>query len=144
MIDSRDIKDLHPVVQDLCNKFIAKCADEGIKVIITSTYRDNEKQTQLYSLGRDSAGIIINKLKVVTYAKAGQSIHNYTLAFDFCPIIDGKADWLNTLLFIKCGNIGKSLGLTWGGDWQKPKTDKPHFEYTNGLTWQDLQAGKTI
>lgn len=144
MIDSRDIKELHPIVQDLCNKFIAKCQEEGIKVIITSTYRDNEKQTQLYNQGRNTAGVIVDKYKVVTHAKAGQSIHNYRLAFDFCPIVDGKAVWLDELLYIKCGRIGKSLGLEWGGDWSKPKRDMPHFQYTNGLTWQELQAGKTI
>lgn len=137
MIDSRDIKDLVPKVQDLCNQFIAKCKEVGITVIITSTYRDNEKQTELYNQGRTVPG------KIVTNAKAGQSIHNYRLAFDFCPVIDGKAAWQDTLLFIKCASIGKSLGLTWGGDFKSIK-DMPHFEYTNGLTLADLQAGKTI
>jgi peptidoglycan L-alanyl-D-glutamate endopeptidase CwlK len=137
MIDSRKIEDLHPVVQDLCNKFIAKCQDAGIKVIITSTYRDNEKQTQLYNQGRTTSG------KIVTNAKAGQSIHNYRLAFDFCPVVDGKAAWQDTLLFIKCGKIGTDLGLKWGGNFKSIK-DMPHFEYTNGLTLSDLQAGKTI
>lgn len=138
MIDSRDIKDLLPQVQDLCNKFIAKCQEEGIKVIITSTYRDNEKQTQLYNQGRNG-----NPGKVVTNAKAGQSMHNYRIAFDFCPIVDGKPAWQDTLLFIKAGKIGVSLGLTWGGNFKSIK-DMPHFEYTNGLTLADLQAGKTI
>jgi peptidoglycan L-alanyl-D-glutamate endopeptidase CwlK len=142
MVNSREIGQLHPKVQELCNKFIAKCADQGIKVIITSTYRDNESQTQLYNQGRNSTGAIINKSKVVTYAKAGQSFHNYRLAFDFCPMIEGQCAWTNTLLFIKCANIGKSLGLESGMDFAKP--DKPHLQYTNGLTWQDLQTGKTI
>lgn len=136
MIDSRDIKDLLPPVQDLCNKFIAKCQEGGIKVIITSTYRDNEKQTQLYNQGRTTPG------KVVTNAKAGQSMHNYRIAFDFCPIVEGKAAWQDALLFIKCANIGKSLGLESGMDFSKP--DKPHLQYTKGLSWQELQAGKTI
>ncbi len=138
MIDSRDIKELVPQVQDLCNQFIAKCQEAGIKVIITSTYRDNEKQTELYNQGRNG-----NSGRIVTNAKAGQSIHNYRLAFDFCPIIDGETVWNDTLLFIKCGNIGKNLGLTWGGDFKSIK-DMPHFEYTNGLTLADLQAGRTI
>lgn len=137
MVDSRKIEDLVPKVQDLCNQFIAKCKEAGIIVIITSTYRDNEAQTKLYNQGRTTSG------KIVTNAKAGQSIHNYRLAFDFCPIVDGQAAWQDTLLFIKYGSIGKSLGLTWGGDFKSIK-DMPHFEYTNGLTLADLQAGKTI
>lgn len=138
MIDSREIEDLHPVVQDLCNKFIEKCQEEGIKVIITSTYRDNEKQTQLYNQGRNG-----NPGKIVTNAKAGQSMHNYKLAFDFCPVVDGNAAWQDTLLFLKCISIGKELGLTSGNDFKSIK-DMPHFEYTNGLTLTDLQAGKMI
>lgn len=138
MIDSRDINQLHPTVQDLCNQFIAKCKDEGITVIITSTYRDNEKQTELYNQGRNG-----NPGKIITNAKAGQSIHNYRLAFDFCPISNGQPCWNDTLLFIKCGSIGKSLGLTWGGDFKSIK-DMPHFEYTNGLTLADLESGKMI
>lgn len=138
MVDSRDIKDLVLKVQGLCNQFIAKCKEAGITVIITSTYRDNEKQTQLYNQGRNG-----NPGKIVTNAKAGQSIHNYRLAFDFCPMINGQAAWQDTLLFIKCGSIGKSLGLIWGGDFKSIK-DIPHFEYTNGLSLADLQAGKTI
>lgn len=138
MVDSREIGQLHPQVQELCKLFITKCQESGIKVIITSTYRDNEKQTQIYNQGRNG-----NPGKIVTNAKAGQSIHNYRLAFDFCPIVDGKAAWSDTLLFIKCANIGKSLGLTWGGDFKSIK-DMPHFEYTNGLTLADLQAGKMI
>ena len=137
MVNSRKIEDLHPVVQDLCNKFIAKCADAGIKVIITSTYRDNESQTQLYNQGRNG-----DPGKIVTNAKAGQSFHNYRLAFDFCPMLNGQCAWTDESLFIKCANIGKSLGLESGIDFSKP--DKPHLQYTKGLRWQDLQAGKTI
>lgn len=127
MIDSRDIKELTPAMQTLCSDFIEKCKEQNINVIITSTYRDNEKQTQLYNQGRNG-----NPGKIVTYAKAGQSMHNHRLAFDFCPIVEGKAVWNDTLLFIKCGRIGKELGLKWGGDFSKP--DMPHFEYsTNSL-----------
>jgi peptidoglycan L-alanyl-D-glutamate endopeptidase CwlK len=137
MIDSRDIKELHPKVQLLCNQFITKCKEYNIDVIITSTYRDNEKQSALYKLGRTEPG------KRVTNANAGQSMHNYRLAFDFVPLVDGKAEWNNTLLFIKCGQIGKSLGLKWGGDFKSIK-DMPHFEWTNGLTLLDLQNGKKV
>jgi len=136
MVNSREIAQLHPQVQELCNQFIAKCKEQGIKVIITSTYRDNEAQTKLYNQGRTTPG------KVVTDAKAGQSMHNYRLAFDFCPMIEGQCAWTDTLLFIKCANIGRSLGLESGMDFSKP--DKPHLQYTKGLTWQELQAGKTI
>ncbi len=137
MVDSRKIEDLHPMVQDLCNKFIAKCKDSGITITITSTYRDNEAQAKLYGQGRTVPG------KKVTDAKSGQSIHNYRLAFDFAPVYDNKAQYNDDLLFLLCGKFGVSCGLEWGGDWKSFK-DRPHLQYTNGLTWQELQAGKTI
>jgi peptidoglycan L-alanyl-D-glutamate endopeptidase CwlK len=136
MINSRQIYDLHPIVQTLCNKFIAACEGAGIDIIITSTYRDFESQNALYAQGRTTAG------KIVTNAKAGQSFHNFRVAFDFVPIVNGKAQWNDPALFTKCGGIGKLCGLEWGGDWKKP--DRPHLQYTQGLTFKDFQAGRDI
>ena len=137
MINSRKIEDLHPKVADLCNQFITECKDAGIDVLITSTYRDNESQNALYNQGRTTAG---NK---VTNAKGGQSFHNYKIAFDFCPIVNGKAQWNDTTAFNKCGEIAESLGLEWAGRWKTFK-ELAHCQYTGGLTLKDLQAGKTI
>ena len=135
MINSRDIKDLHPHVRTLVERFLAACAKEGIDVIITSTYRDMESQAALYAQGRTAPG------KIVTNAKAGQSWHNYRLAFDFCPIINGKAQWNDTKLFTRCGEIAESVGLEWAGRWKSFK-ELAHCQATAGLTLAQLQAGK--
>ncbi len=111
MINSRKISDLHPVVQEQCRHFIESCAEQGIDVIITSTLRDNDSQAALYAQGRSRPG------PVVTNAKPGTSAHNYGLAFDFCPIVNGKADWKNIDTFNQCGAIAESLGLEWAGRW---------------------------
>ncbi len=137
MINSRDIGDLHPHVAALCHAFIAACAREGIDVLITSTYRDAESQDALYAQGRSRPG------KIVTNAKAGQSFHNYRVAFDFVPIINGKAQWNDTLAFTRCGHIAEGLGLTWAGSWKRFK-EMAHCQWTGGLTLADLQAGKKL
>ncbi len=137
MINSRKIEDLNPRVATLCMAFIAECDKAGIDVIITSTYRDNESQNALYAQGRTLAG------KKVTNAKAGQSYHNYRIAFDFCPIVNGKADWNNVANFTKCGEIAESLGLEWAGRWESFK-ELAHCQFTGGLTLADLQKGKQI
>jgi hypothetical protein len=67
--------------------------------------------------------------------------HGFGLAFDVVPLVNGKAIWDNNGLWVKIGAIGKSLGLEWGGDW-KTIIDKPHFQYTQGLTSEELRAGK--
>lgn len=137
MINSRRIEDLHPRVQSLAHAFIEQCKANGIEVIITSTYRDNESQNALYSLGRTVAG------KKLTNAKGGQSFHNYRLAFDFVPVKYGKALWNDANLFTECGKIAESLGLEWAGRWKKFK-ELAHCQFTGGLMLKDLQNGKTI
>ena len=137
MINSRDIKHLHPLVAEKCRNFIADCKLQGIDIIITSTYRDNTAQNALYAQGRTSPG------KKVTNAKAGQSWHNYRLAFDFAPQVNGKIPWNDSALFEKCGVIAEKRGLEWAGRWKKFK-EMAHCQYTGGLSLKDLQAGKEI
>lgn len=134
MINSRKTEDLNPKVADLCRKFIAKCGAQGIDVIITSTYRDAESQNALYAQGRTTPG------KKVTNAKAGQSYHNFKVAFDFCPIVGGKAQWNDTATFTKCGEIAESLGLEWAGRWKSFK-ELAHVQYTDGKTLEQMKSG---
>jgi len=137
VINSRKLEDLHQHAENLCRLFISECRAAGIDVIITSTFRDNESQNALYAKGRTSPG------KKVTNAKAGQSFHNYRCAFDFVPIVNGKACWNDDALFNRCGAIAKSVGLDWAGDWTKFK-EKAHCQHTGGLTLKDMQAGKVV
>lgn len=137
MIASRKISDLHPSVAALCNLFIEHCDEAGIDVLITSTFRDNESQDALYAQGRTTKGA------KVTNAKGGESFHNYRVAFDFVPMLNGKCAWSDTALFTRCGKIAQECGLEWGGSWKTFK-DRPHCQYTKGLTIQDFKAGKTI
>lgn len=136
MINSRKVEDLHPKVAELCRTFIDRCKNEGIDVLITSTYRDKESQDALYAQGRTKPGA------KVTNAKAGQSWHNWRVAFDVVPLVHGKAVWDDEALWRKLGQIGQEVGLEWGGAWKFQ--DKPHFQYTGGLTLADFQAGKTL
>jgi peptidoglycan L-alanyl-D-glutamate endopeptidase CwlK len=130
MINSRNINDLHPHVDVLCRKFIYECKDNGIDVLITSTYRDKESQAAIYAQGRTKPG------RIVTYAKPGQSWHNFRLAFDFVPIVNGKAVWNDARMFKKCRAIGESLGLE-GLDFEMA-----HLQARGGLTLAQANAGK--
>lgn len=135
MVNSRMISDLLPVVSEKAVKFIELCRQQGIDVIVTSTYRDNESQNALYAQGRTTPG------HIVTNARGGQSFHNFRCAFDFVPIVGGKADYTHEETFAKCGKIGQSLGLEWAGEWKSFK-ELAHLQYTGGLDLKDLQSGK--
>ncbi len=135
MINSRALEDLLPVVQVKAQAFVDACKMVGIDVLITSTYRDIASQNALYSQGRTTPG------ERVTNASSGKSFHNYRCAFDFVPLVNGKCTWKDEALFHKCGEIGESVGLEWAGRWVKMK-EQAHLQFTNGLTIEDLQAGK--
>jgi len=136
MINSRSLDELLPVVREKATKFIDLCKKQGIDVIITSTYRDFESQNELYAQGRTKIG------KKVTNAKGGQSYHNFRVAFDFAPIVNGKIDWGNIDIFSRCGSIAESVGLEWAGRWKTFK-ELAHCQYTGGLSLKDLNEGKT-
>lgn len=137
MITSRNLADLKPTVAAKASAFVSACKAQNIDVLITSTLRDDEAQTALYNQGRTTPG------RIVTNAKAGQSWHNFGCAFDFVPIVNGKAQWDDSATFDKCGAIAESLGLEWAGRWKSFK-ELAHVQYTGGLSMEDLRNGKEI
>jgi peptidoglycan L-alanyl-D-glutamate endopeptidase CwlK len=137
MITSRNITDLLPKVQELCLAFITACHEHGIEILITSTYRDIEAQNALYAQGRTVPG------KRVTNASGGSSFHNYRVAFDFVPLVNGKAIWNDVKLFGVCGGLAEGVGLEWAGRWKTFK-ELAHCQFTDGLTLADFKAGKTL
>jgi len=122
----RDVKMLHPELQIIVEKFLLKCKEQGLPVLITQTMRTKEAQDALYAQGRTKPG------RIVTQVMYPNSAHCWGVAFDLCRNVKGK-EWDNTDKFYnKVGAIGKSLGLTWGGDW-KDFVDLPHFEMAKFL-----------
>jgi peptidoglycan LD-endopeptidase CwlK len=141
VINSRDLKELHPTVQAKAKAFIDACKAQGIDLLVTSTYRDHESQNALYAQGRTAPG------KKVTNAKGGQSFHNWRVALDVVPLRNGKPVWGTTgedgKLWQKVGEIGEASGLEWAGRWKK-FPEQAHFQWTGGLTIADFQAGKRL
>lgn len=135
MINSRDINMLNPAVKQKAQQLISECQKQGVDLLITSTLRDDEAQAVLYAQGRSTPG------RVVTNAKPGESFHNYGMAFDVVPLVHGKAVWDDNVLWGKIGGIAEGIGLEWGWRW-KSFQEKPHFQYTNGLSIKSLQAMK--
>ena len=138
MINSRSLDDLLPAVAERVRRFIKAADEAGIDLLVTSTYRDNVSQNALYAQGRTAPG------KIVTNAKAGESIHNYRCAVDVVPIVAGKPRWdVKDEVWQKIGALGKAQGLEWAGDWKRFK-EYPHFQYTGGLNLAQLQQGKKV
>lgn len=134
---TRNLADAHP---ELARRFQlavdAHVADYGpdpqIKPICV--YRSREEQHDLYAKGRTAPG------PIVTYARAGQSLHNYLPAFaiDY-GFFSGGAYWGDSRYdsyYRRFGamlaKFGLQCGFTWG--------DLGHIQPI-GFTWQQAAAG---
>lgn len=120
-----DLNQLHPILKTKILLLLKLAKEAGLNVDVFETYRTPERSNMLYDKG--------------TGAKAGYSYHNYNLACDIVFKNDKGWTW-DSKDWIKLGEIGKSIGLDWGGDWTM--RDCPHFQLTFDLTIKDLQAGK--
>lgn len=132
---NRNVNELHPKLKELAEKLVEECKKQNIPIIVTETYRSVERQDYLYAQGRTRSGAIITNAKGIEMS----SYHQWRLAFDVCVNIKGKE--YDPVLLAKIGAMGQRLGLEWGGGWSGFK-DSPHFQYTFGLTIQDLKLGK--
>lgn len=149
---SRDTAYLANDVRPLVEEFIARCKANqwlsytGISVLITCTFRDEACQEELYAQGRTKPG------RIVTWARAGQSMHNKrssdgtpaARAVDIVPLRHGKPIWGtkgdgidndpsdderdDLEAWQRVAEIGKSVGLEWAGEWSKGKREFPHFQ----------------
>src|SRR5262245_42202829 len=114
----RNIMTLLPAAQQKARQFliIARRLPNATVKILSGT-RTYAEQTALYSQGRGTKG------KIVTNAKAGQSLHNFGVAWDVGIFVEGvyytgrnaKEDraYKDLAALVKA-NLP---GLEWGGDW---------------------------
>lgn len=130
------ISKLHPSIRPMAEALLRDAEAAGISLVITQGLRTNEEQARLYAQGRTAPG------KIVTHAPPGSSWHNFGLAFDVALLRDGKATWPNDLaLWARIGELGKAVGLEWGGDFVSFK-DRPHFEHHPGISLSQARAGQ--
>lgn len=132
---------LHPDVKEKAELVKQMAASQGILIRYTDGYRSFDSQDAIYEQGRTSPG------PIVTNAQSGQSYHNFGLAIDFV-LTDayGNAQWSlerdangnGVPDWEDVGNIAKSVGFTWGGDWEE-FVDYPHLQLDYGLSLADLK-----
>lgn len=122
--------------------------DFGKQIGVTEGLRTFSDQWSIWALGRKreigGAWTIIDPSQVRTFAQPGFSLHQYGLGIDIC--FRGGDPYLLKLpkgdaieFFNQYGLACKEQGLEWGGDWAKPKTDRPHCQITYGLSIHAIQ-----
>src|SRR5688500_5752225 len=110
---------------------------EGLPFRVFETRRPFSRSQELFMRGRaykDGVAVVVDKSKVVSNARAGQSPHNYGLAID-CVLItdaahafwadetpptgpwdDGRSNPLVKLAWDRYGRCVRKADLSWGGD----------------------------
>jgi len=119
----REISRLDSRIQPLATQLILRGRAIGLNPVIVSGLRSQQEQDKLYEQGRTTPGQIVTKTR--------NSMHTQGLAFDIAALDEnGSITWSpkDTQFWDKMGTVGKSLGLTWGGDFRTFK-DRPHFQY---------------
>lgn len=105
----------------LLNKFLAMKDDlfaSGVEIDMTEGWRGQVAQDQDVATGHSRASW-------------GHSPHDFGVAFDVAPIINGTFVWPDDMtLWNQIGDTGKGQGLTWGGNFRSI-VDLPHFELTD-------------
>jgi peptidoglycan LD-endopeptidase CwlK len=136
---SRDLNELLPVVKEAAQKALANVKAAGIDVLVTCTSRTAQEQAALYAQGRTAPG---NK---VTNAKPGQSLHEYRVALDLYPVVNGKPDFAGSHLDLwkKIAEFFKAEGFEWAYEWKTFK-EMPHFQMTKGHPLSYFQQGGKI
>ncbi len=121
-------EELHPELVRRIDIIIALAKKEKYDLRVTSGFRSVDEQNKLYAKGRTAPG------KRVTNARGGQSFHNFGLACDLAPIINGKIYWEEELFdWSLIGKWARAANLEWGGNWTS-FVDRPHVQLVAGLT----------
>lgn len=107
---------------------------DNVQIIVVQGLRSFAESNALYEQGRTTKGPIVTK------AKAGESYHNYGLAFDFEMITNNHEDDIVGPNWLKVVEVMKKHGMTWGGEFPQSFHDNPHFENKYGHNWRDLLA----
>ena len=119
-------------LRPLANAFVQTCASAGLNARITVTWRNAADQNAA-------------KAKGLSKAVAGKSPHNCvdamgnpaSKAFDFA-LFDKNRKYITDgtdARYAQAGQIGKTIGLDWGGDWKAPyRPDYDHFQLKNWKT----------
>src|SRR3990167_2317807 len=125
---SRSLDDVHEDMRGLALAWLVECRRDGLDPLVYCTLRSFAEQIRLYAQGRTQPG------DIVTYAKPGQSAHQYGLALDFVPIVGGKPSWDGSHPdWERCIVIADRLGLESASRWPRFR-EKPHLQVPQ---WRD-------
>lgn len=133
---------VHPLLSTKVRQAYILLQTQGITIRVVQGLRTMAEQNADYAQGRTTKGSII------TNAKGGQSYHNYGLAVDAVPGIQGLSSWQpnwnpSSADFKAMIKTCVGVGLEAGALWTTMKNDYDHFQmpgFPNAPTAEMLAA----
>jgi len=147
---------VHPGLARRVRALLMACEAKGCPMRVTQGLRDGMEQTALYAQGRQGLDEVNRLRKLaclppitseqnqcpVTDARLGFSYHNYGLAIDLCYATgDPYHEDGHSLTWEQIGAMIEANGLVWGGRFRM-RPDRPHCQWSDGVSLADLRAGK--
>ena len=128
----RNISSLHPQAQRAAREFLAALRGAGIDGRIISGTRTYGEQHALYRRGRFG-----DTSPRVTNAKAGESNHNFGIAWDL-GLFDGGRYLTNAPPYKRAASL-RPASVDWGGNWTS-FPDLPHYQLRVTGSIADVRA----
>lgn len=135
--DTRSEASIHTLclrAQREARRFLARVLAAGLRVRFISGTRSYAEQDRLYRQGRFG-----NPGRIVTNAEAGESNHNFGLAWDIGVFTPTGGYLPGGPEYDHAAAAGLVPGLEWGGNWHK-LVDKPHYQLATGIELADLRT----
>ena len=124
---------LHPTLEAKIKQLLSALTILGFPMKIVQGVRTAQEQQKLFAQGRTAPGkIVTNCDGVLKKSRHQLAADGYGHAIDCAFIVLGEAgkvtvSWAESHPWKLYGEVGKALGLVWGGDW-KGLVDRPHLE----------------
>jgi peptidoglycan L-alanyl-D-glutamate endopeptidase CwlK len=118
----RNIATLQSDAQRAARRSLGRIRASGADARIISGTRTYAEQQALFRQGRFG-----NPGPRVTNAQAGQSWHNFGLAWDI-GLFEGGRYLTGAASYLEVADLGKIEDVEWGGDWRSFQ-DPPHYQF---------------
>jgi peptidoglycan L-alanyl-D-glutamate endopeptidase CwlK len=119
---------VHPRLIEAVKRICYAMHELGFALIVTDGARTVEQQAALYAQGRTKPGpIVTNADGLLRKSNHQTKDDGFGHAVDCGFLVNGQPSWDAHLPWTLFGEMAKSQGLLWGGDWAA-LADKPHIE----------------
>jgi peptidoglycan L-alanyl-D-glutamate endopeptidase CwlK len=132
---SRRLRTLLPDAHLLARRCLLTLWQEGLHPRVVSATRSYPEQDHLFRVGRRG----VAGERIVTRARAGESRHNFGIAFDLGLFTLQGAYLQESPDYDRLGALWCPPGVVWGGAWTSLR-DTPHYELDMGLSTAGLRG----